>query len=762
MSQFIDPKKIKEIYQKNQTNLKQAKKILKRPLTLTEKILFGHFYDRSELDRVEKIKRGKSQLMLAPDRVVMQDATAQMAVLQFISTGVKEVAAPTSIHCDHLVRAIKGGNYDLENAKKINNEVYRFLSSAAQKYAMDYWKPGSGIIHQIVFEKYTFPGGLIIGTDSHTPNAGGMGMLAVGVGGADAVDVMTKQPWELKMPEILGIKLTGQLKNWSAAKDLILYLIGKLTVKGATGKIIEYFGKGAQNLSASEKATITNMGAEAGATTSIFPFDKKMACFLEQTQRQDIAQTAQKFRKDLEADEEVMQNPQKYFDEVLEIDLSQLEPILSGPDSPDAMHKLSGFKEEYKKLNLPEKVDYCLIGSCTNSSFKDFERAAKIAELAHKNDLKLKSKLLITPGSNMIAKTIQEKGFTKIFEKIGAKILTNTCGPCIGQWDGEQIPQNRKRVIVSTFNRNFKARNDGRENSFAFLSSAELAMAIAFAGKITFDPRQDEITNEKGKKIKLQIPQHRAACDIVFSKAPLDCFVADKPQPDIDIDVDQKSDRIELLEPFSKWKIPGDFRDLAILLKVKGKCTTDHISPAGVWLKYRGHLDNISQNMYSGANNVFSDKTGYGVDQLDEKTKPIHEIARNYKKNKIGWVAVADENYGEGSSREHAAMEPRYLGAVAIIAKSFARIAETNLKKQGILPLWLKNPQDWEKFKKFDRIDIKGIQNLTPGSEVKILIKHKDCSTETALAVHTLSLVQIEWIKEGSALNKAAKELNKL
>ncbi|MBD3238889.1 MAG: aconitate hydratase [Candidatus Moranbacteria bacterium] len=759
MSKFISTTKLEKIYKKMADNLEEVQTKFDQPLTLTEKIIFTHLYDQ-QFD-LESVKRGETELALAPDRVAMQDATAQMAVLQFISTNVPKVKKPTSVHCDHLIAAIKGGDQDLEKAKQVNNEVYRFLESAAKKYGIDYWEPGSGIIHQIILENYAFSGGLLIGTDSHTPTAGGLGMLAIGVGGADAVDVMTDQPWWLKMPKIVGVKLTGELKGWASAKDVILYICGKLTVKGGTGKVLEYFGPGAESLSATGKATITNMGAEVGATSSIFPFDESMKRYLKATDRKAVADLMERNKKLLEADDRVKENPNNYYDQVIEIDLAQIEPAFNGPDTPDAYHRISEIKQDIKKLNLPEKTSAALIGSCTNSSYEDFQRIASVAKSAKEQGLsQVKTRLLISPGSTQIAQTLADEGVFDLLEKMGAVILTNSCGPCIGQWERGEIPIQEKQTIVTTFNRNFKQRNDGREETYAFLASAEMTFATALAGRITFDPTKDKLTNDQGEEIELKIStQEHDVPKQGFSQTQLGYEPPAEDGSDLTVDVDFDSDRIQLLEPFNKWNLKKDFKDLPILLKVKGKCTTDHISPAGKWLKYRGHLDNISQNMYSGALNLFNGKVGMGINVLNDQEKEFHQIARDYKKQGIGWVVVADENYGEGSSREHAAMEPRFLGATSILAKSFARIAETNLKKQGILPLWLENEQDYERFKEKDRITVLNLQELEPNKTVKVRIEHQDGEVEEITTQHTLSPEQIEWIKQGSALNKAAKDL---
>ena len=802
MSKFINTEKLRERYVKNAQTIKNAREKLGRPLTLTEKILFTHFYEDVDM---QELKRGVTDLDLAPDRVIMQDATAQMAVLQFISAKVPRAKTPTSIHCDHLIRACSGGKEDLEKAKVVNKEVYDFLGSAAKKYGMDFWEPGSGIIHTIALENYAIPGGLMIGTDSHTPTAGGLGMMAIGVGGADAVDVMTAQPWQLKNPKIIGIRLLGELSKWASAKDIILYICGKLSTKGGTGKVLEYFGKGAENLDTAAKATITNMGAEVGATTSLFAYDSAAKEYLRATDREDIAKLANEFSNDLKPDAEIIENPEKYFDEVIEIDLAQIEPAIAGPDTPDAYWPISRIKgnqkslcccesfaksfhsifnkimqieciknlkivkdclekcksncvsgKDYSSLGLPEKISTCLIGSCTNSSYRDFKRAASILAQAQEKGLKLKTKLLVSPGSNRITKTLERDGILDIFQKAGAKILANSCGPCIGQWDRTSAPKGIN-VIITTFNRNFKKRNDGREDTKAFLAGAEMTAALALSGNIKFDPAYDTIANKTGEEVKLDIEQVADLPENGFAKTELNYVAPAQDGSDLEVKVNPESERIQLLEPFNKWDIEKDFKDLYILVKAKGKCTTDHISAAGPWLKYRGHLDNISGNMYMGAVNAFNNEVGKGKNIQTGEVDEFNKIARQYKEKGVGWVVIGDENYGEGSSREHAAMEPRFLGARAIITKSFARIAETNLKKQGILPLTLINANDYNKFQEDDIISISELEKLEAGSEIKIKIKHSHGKEEVVITTHTLSQKQIEWFYAGSALNSVAK-----
>ena len=753
MSKFINLEKLKSLYNKIEKCSEKARNELNRNLTLTEKILYSHLYQDIN---VGEFTKGESDGVFAPDRVVMQDATAQMAVLQFISTQVNKVMTPTSIHCDHLLRAINGGASDLENAKNVNKEVYNFLGSAAKKYGMDFWEPGSGIIHQIVLENYAFPGGMIIGTDSHTPTAGGLGMLAIGVGGADAVDVMTAQPWQLKIPKIIGVKLTGKLEGWTSPKDVILYLLGQLSSKGGTGKIVEYFGSGVETLSCTGKATITNMGAELGATTSVFPYDASMQNYLDATDRSDVRNIADEYQHLFKADPEVLENPENYYDEIIEINLSELEPAWTGPHATDAYHPISTLESVKNELDLPDEVSACLIGSCTNSSYEDLNRAAKIAEDAYNKGLRLKAKLLISPGSNQIAATMQQEGFTEIFEKIGGVILTNSCGPCIGQWDRKD-KQGEKNVIITTFNRNFKKRNDGQEVTNAFLASAEIVIAAAFSGSMTFNPSTDKLLNENGEEVSLSVFEVDDLPSQGFASAPLDYIPPAENGDNLQVEVDPNSERIQLLEPFNEWNLEQDFNNLVVLVKADGKCTTDHISPAGPWLKFRGHLDNISKNMYSGAVNAFSGEIGKGKNIFKGNVDEYNQVAREYKKDGQGWIVIGDENYGEGSSREHAAMEPRFLGCRSVIAKSFARIAETNLKKQGILPLWLKNPADYDKFKEESRVEILNLDKLGASKEVQIKIDN-----ETIIATHTLSDEHIKWFYAGSALNKVGKELRNI
>ena len=701
---------IKQIYSNYLSKIDDAKKFFNRPLTFTEKILFSHLSE--DLQSIPE--RTKTFCTLSPDRVAMQDATAQMALLQFINAGMQTTAVPTTVHCDHLITAIKGADDDLDNALLTNKEVYDFLKSVCAKYGIGFWKPGAGIIHQTILENYAVPGTMMIGTDSHTPNAGGLGMVAIGVGGADAVDVMTNSPWEVNWPGIIGVKLTGQLSDWASPKDIILKLAGILTVKGGTGKIIEYFGEGTETISCTGKATITNMGAEVGATTSIFPYDKKMYEYLEATNRKDIANLAHEIKNHLKADDDVHENPEKYYDEVIEINLSELEPHIVGPYSPDLSREISDMPDAVKDNNYDDDLKVGLIGSCTNSSYEDIEKAAHVAKQALDAGLKAKSEFYITPGSNQIKATMERDGYTKIFEELGGKVLANACGPCIGQWKRSDISDGEKNTIITSFNRNFAKRNDGNAATESFVASPEIVTALAISGKLSFNP-------------------------------------------DTEIIIKEESDRLQVLKSFAEWN-KKEMNNLKILLKAEGKCTTDHVSPAGPWLKYRGHLENISQNMYSGALNAFTKTNGEAIDLINDKTDNIYEVAKTYKENNIDWIAVADENYGEGSSREHAAMEPRFMGCKIIIAKSFARIAQTNLKKQGILPLIFKDKSDYDKIEANDTISTINLKDFDYKTNLKLSLNKPDGSSEIIETLHTFSKNQIEWFKAGSALNLIAKK----
>ena len=744
---------IQRVYENLGPKLEKVRQVLGRPMTLAEKILYTHLWN----EPTREFERGKDYVELAPDRVAMQDATAQMAMLQFMRSGRKKTAVPSTIHCDHLIQAQVGAEQDLARAKDENKEVYDFLESVAKKYGVGFWKPGAGIIHQIVLENYAFPGGMMIGTDSHTPNAGGLGMVAIGVGGADAVDVMAAMPWELKWPKLIGIHLTGKLSGWTAPKDVILEVARILTVKGGTGAIVEYFGEGAHSISATGKATICNMGAEIGATTSLFAFDDKMANYLKITNRADVAELAQKYAEHLKADDEVYANPEKYYDQIIEINLSELEPHLNGPFSPDRAWKVSEMKQAAKENDFPEELSAALIGSCTNSSYEDIDRAANIAKQAMEHGLKAKSEFLITPGSERVRATIERDGQLKTLTDLGGTVLANACGPCIGMWKRMDVEMGQRNSIVTSFNRNFAKRNDGNPATLAFVASPEMTTALAIAGKLTFNPITDYIENDKGEKIKLDPPTGYELPPSGFEEGGEGFVPPAEDASDVEVIVNPDSERLQLLDKFPEWD-GEDFIDLPVLLKAKGKCTTDHISMAGPWLRYRGHLDNISNNMFLGAINAYTGEAGKVKNQFTGEYDTPAAVARDYKKRGIGWVVVGDENYGEGSSREHAAMEPRHLGAKAVIVRSFARIHETNLKKQGVLPLTFADPADYDKIQEDDRLSIVGLKELAPGKPLKLIIKHKDGTTDEAVLNHTLNENQIEWFKAGSALNLIAKQ----
>jgi len=745
----FDIEMIRKVYAHMATRIESARKQLGRPLTLSEKILFSHLHHDTPLQNFE---RGRSYVDFGPDRVAMQDATAQMALLQFMQAGRPKVAVPSTVHCDHLITAKSNSREDLDRAININKEVYSFLSSVSNKYGIGFWKPGAGIIHQVVLENYAFPGGMMIGTDSHTVNAGGLGMIAIGVGGADACDVMAGLAWELKWPKLIGIKLTGKLNGWASAKDVILKVAGILTVKGGTDKIVEYFGEGAQSLSCTGKGTICNMGAEIGATTSTFGYDASMERYLRATGRADVAEAANAIKADLTGDPAVYADPTKYFDEVIEINLSELEPHLNGPFTPDLATPISKMKEEAAKNGWPTKVEVGLIGSCTNSSYEDISRAASLAKQASDKNLKAKSKFTITPGSEQVRYTIERDGLVKIFSDIGATVFANACGPCIGMWDRDGADKGEKNTIVHSFNRNFSKRADGNPNTHAFVGSPELVTAIAIAGDLTFNPITDTLVNEQGVKVKLdppsgdELPQKGFAVEDAGYQAP--ALDGSKVQ----VDVSPESDRLQLLDPFTPWE-GIDLKGLKLLIRVKGKCTTDHISMAGPWLKYRGHLDNISNNMLIGAVNSYNDKTNSVKSQLDESYDEVPKVQRAYKAAGIGTMVIGDENYGEGSSREHAAMEPRHLGVRAVMVKSFARIHETNLKKQGMLALTFANKEDYNKIREDDNIDILGLTTFAPGQPLTIVFHHKDGSKDEVKANHSYNAQQIEWFKAGGALN---------
>jgi aconitate hydratase len=746
---------IKQIYDNYLSKIVDAKTFFDRPITYTEKILFSHLSE--DLDAIPD--RTKTFCTLSPDRVAMQDATAQMALLQFINAGMKTTAVPTTVHCDHLITAIKGADDDLDNALLTNKEVYDFLKSVCAKYGIGFWKPGAGIIHQTILENYAVPGTMMIGTDSHTPNAGGLGMVAIGVGGADAVDVMTNSPWEVNWPGIIGVKLTGQLSDWASPKDIILKLAGILTVKGGTGKIIEYFGDGTETISCTGKATITNMGAEVGATTSIFPYDKKMYEYLEATDRKDIADLAEKIKEHLKADDEVHQNPEKYYDEVIEINLSELEPHIVGPYSPDLSREISDMPDAVIDNDYDDNLKVGLIGSCTNSSYEDIEKAAHVAKQALDVGLKAKSEFYITPGSNQIKATMERDGYTKIFEDLGGKVLANACGPCIGQWQRSDISDGEKNTIITSFNRNFAKRNDGNAATESFVASPEIVTALAISGKLSFNPSKDKLTLNNGEGFTFESPIGSELPEMGFEKIGSDDFLKAELRPDTQVVIKPESDRLQVLEPFAQWN-ENEMENLKILLKAEGKCTTDHVSPAGPWLKYRGHLENISQNMYSGALNAFTKTNGEAIDLINNKTDNIYEVAKTYKENNINWIAVADENYGEGSSREHAAMEPRFMGCKIILAKSFARIAQTNLKKQGIIPLIFKDKSDYDKIESKDTISTINLKDFDNKTNLKLSLNKPDGSSTIIETLHTFSENQIGWFKAGSALNLIAKKSN--
>lgn len=754
---MTNEKLVEQVYRNLTETTKRSRKIIGRPLTLTEKILAAHLSPQEGQELIRK----KSTVSLKPDRVAMQDATAQMAILQFMSSGIKQVQVPSTVHCDHLIRAHMGAKTDLGTANKENREVYDFLSSSSQKYGIGFWKPGAGIIHQVVLENYAFPGGMMIGTDSHTPNGGGLGMIAIGVGGADAVDVMVGEPFGLKWPGVIGIHLKGKLHGWTAAKDVILKVCEILTVKGGTGHIVEYFGDGTASISCTGKATISNMGAEHGATTSIFPYDEKMAAYLKATGRESWAKMADAVKADLQADPEVLKSPDKYYDRVIEIDLDKLEPHIVGPHTPDKARSVSAFAAEIKKENYPDDFRYALIGSCTNSSYEDMDRSASIVEDALKNGLKLAKPLMVTPGSEQIFSTIQRDGQMAAFENAGATLLANACGPCIGQWQRDDIKMGEKNSIVSSYNRNFRARNDGNVETLSFIASPELVTAFALAGRLSFNPLTDSLKSSDGKTFRLKEPSGHELPVKNFDMTAEGYIEPVKDGSHIEVRIDPKSDRLQVLKAFEPWD-GKDFTDLKLLLKAKGKCTTDHISMAGPWLKFRGHLDNISNNMFIGATNFFTDEIGKGKNVLTGETHlDFPKIARDYKTKKQGWLVVGDENYGEGSSREHAAMEPRHLGGKAILVKSFARIHETNLKKQGMLPLTFVNPADYDKFLEADCISVVGLTQLAPHSKLKVVLQHENGSKNEIDVAHTFTLEQIEWFKAGSALNKISANLAK-
>lgn len=746
---------LKKHYETMAARVDEAKARIGRPLTLTEKILYTHLHAESPL---QEYNRGKDYVMFAPDRVAMQDATAQMALLQFMMAGRSEVAVPSTVHCDHLIQAKSGAAADLATANDVNAEVYDFLASVCNKYGVGFWKPGAGIIHQIVLENYAFPGGMMIGTDSHTPNAGGLGMVAIGVGGADAVDVMAGMPWELKFPKLIGVKLTGELSGWTSPKDVILKVAGILTVKGGTGAIVEYFGSGAEALSCTGKGTICNMGAEIGATTSIFGYDESMSRYLKATEREEVAEMADAVRSYLTGDAECYANPEQYFDQVIEIDLSTLEPHINGPFTPDLAWPISEFAKAVEENDYPPVLEVGLIGSCTNSSYEDITRAASLAAQAKDKGLKVKAEFTVTPGSEMIRYTVERDGLLDTFEDIGGVVLANACGPCIGQWARHMDDPTRKNSIITSFNRNFAKRNDGNVTTHAFVASPEIVTAMAISGDMKFNPLTDTLTNENGEEVKLDPPTGIELPPNGFAVEDAGFISPAEDGSDVNVVVSPTSERLQLLTPF----VPITSEDLTgmrVLIKAKGKCTTDHISMAGPWLKFRGHLENISNNCYIGAINAYNDQANQVLNMETGDYMAVPDSARAYQKAGIGTVVFGEENLGEGSSREHAAMEPRFLGVNAVIVKSFARIHETNLKKQGMLALTFANPADYDLVRQDDQIDILGLETMERGKPLQVVLRHADGTTDQFDVNHTYNQAQIEWVRSGSALNKIREEL---
>ena len=744
---------IEKVYDEIKTKVDKARELTKKPLTLSEKILYSHLWN-NELK--SPFKRGKDYVDFAPDRIACQDATAQMALLQFMQAGKKKVAVPTTVHCDHLIQASVGASKDLQSALNNSNEVFNFLESVSNKYGIGFWKPGAGIIHQVVLENYAFPGGMMIGTDSHTVNAGGLGMVAIGVGGADAVDVMAGMPWELKFPKLIGVKLTGKLSGWTAPKDVILKVAGILTVKGGTGAIIEYFGPGAESMSCTGKGTICNMGAEVGATTSTFGYDESMERYLRSTDRNDVADAANKVKDYLTADKEVYENPEKYFDQVIEINLSELMPHVNGPFSPDIATPISEMSRKSKENDWPIKVEWGLIGSCTNSSYEDLSRAASIAQQAIDKKLETKAEFGINPGSEQVRFTAERDGFLEIFENLNAKIFTNACGPCIGQWAREGADLKEKNTIVHSFNRNFAKRADGNPNTHAFVASPEMVAAIAISGKLDFNPITDSLINSEGVEVKLDEPTGWELPPKGFEVEDAGYLEPVEDGSDINVVVNESSERLQLLEPFKPWD-GKNITNARLLIKALGKCTTDHISMAGPWLRFRGHLDNISNNCLIGAVNAFNNKTNFVKNHTNGEYQGVPDTQREYKKNEIDTVVVGDHNYGEGSSREHAAMEPRHLGVKVVLVKSFARIHETNLKKQGMLGITFSNESDYDLIQEDDLFNFIDLESFSPGKQLTIEIIHSDGSKDVIKADHTYNQQQIEWYKEGSALNLIKK-----
>jgi len=747
---MFDLEIIKNFYEVYTDRVSIAKKKLDRPLTFSEKVLFGHL---DSIDHIEKAVRGSSYIDFNPDRVAMQDATAQMALLQFMMAGKKKVAVPSTVHCDHLIQAKIGADQDLSRAKDSNSEVYDFLESVSKKYGIGFWEPGAGIIHQVVLENYAFPGGMMIGTDSHTVNAGGLGMVAIGVGGADAVDVMVGMPWELKFPKLIGVRLTGKMSGWTSPKDVILKLAGLLTVKGGTGSIVEYFGEGADSISCTGKGTICNMGAEIGATTSIFPYDSKMSNYLKSTSRTELAELADEIKQHLSADSEVYNSPEDFYDEVIEINLSDLEPHVNGPFTPDLATPISKLSETAKSEGWPLKLDVGLIGSCTNSSYEDLSRAASIAKQAENKNISVKSDFTVTPGSEQVRYTVERDGYLDAFIKIGGTVLANACGPCIGQWDRKGADKNEKNSIITSFNRNFAKRADGNPNTHGFVASPEIVTAMAIAGNLNFNPLKDSLLSDDGVEVFLDEPfgeELPVAGFDVEDNGFLD--PSEFEGNNIEIKIDQNSKRLQLLQPFEPWS-GKNIKNVKLLIKAKGKCTTDHISMAGPWLFYRGHLDNISNNLLTGATNYFNNETNFVKNQISDKYEEVPASARYYKSKNVGSIVVGDENYGEGSSREHAAMEPRHLGVIAVLVKSFARIHETNLKKQGMLALTFENKLDYDKIEEDDTFNFIDLDLFYPGKQIEVELVHNNSSSEIILCNHTFNEAQINWFKAGSALN---------
>ena len=740
---------VSNVYLKLKENIVKFRNVTGRPLTLTEKILSGH------LNKIDKSNfvGGKDYVFLKPDRVALQDVTGQMVMLQFMQAELKQASLPTTVHCDHLIRAEVQGDLDMKVSLDENSEVFKFLQSAAAKYGCGFWKPGAGIIHQVVLENYAFPGGLMIGTDSHTPNAGGLGMIAIGVGGLDAAETMAGLPWELLYPKKIGIKLTGELNGWTAPKDIILKVADTLTVSGGTNSIVEYFGPGTKSISCTGKATIANMGAEIGATCSIFPYDERMETYLKYTNRSNIAELANQNKESLVADPEVETNPEKFFDKVIEINLSTLEPHIAGPHTPDLVRSISQLNDDVKSKDYADPISVALIGSCTNSSYEDMSRAASIAEQAKAKGIKAKIPLLVTPGSEQIRGTIERDGQMDSLKDIGATVLANACGPCIGQWNRPELEKEEKNSIITTFNRNFPGRNDGQRSTLNFIGSPEMIIALSLGGRLSFNPLIDELTASDGTKFKLEPPKPAPEVPQEGFMRPEGIFITPPDNSDsVEVKIDSDSKRLQRLEPFSKWN-GNDFEKLPIMVKAKGKCTTDHISPAGAWLSLRGHLDNLSDNMLLGAVNSFNDEVGHGKNFLNNQLESFSKIARQYKENQMRWVIIGDNNYGEGSSREHAAMTPRYLGCAAVITKSLARIHETNLKKQGVLALTFSNPDDYDKILEDDKISLTNLDELEPQKQVKCIISHNDGTKEEISLNHSYNNSQIEWFKAGSALN---------